>query len=137
MSAETLLSRLAGKRRSGDGRWLARCPAHEDRSPSLSIRETGDRVLLFCHAGCTAPEIVAAVGLTMADLFDGKPSSGKSSTPRVPFSERAAVIEREAGVAAVIGSDFLEHKEIGPTTWARLAQAVRRIADARAGRIGS
>ncbi|MGH9533815.1 MAG: AAA family ATPase [Terriglobales bacterium] len=41
-----------GARRSGDG-WLARCPAHDDRSPSLAIAEgAGGRTLVYCHAGC-------------------------------------------------------------------------------------
>lgn len=52
--------------------WNVRCPAHEDRSPSLSIY-TGttneDAVILKCHTGCDVPDIVKAVGLTEADLF--------------------------------------------------------------------
>ncbi|KWT62886.1 hypothetical protein ADL21_06265 [Streptomyces albus subsp. albus] len=46
------------------------CPAHEDRSPSLSVTSGREGVLLRCHAGCTTEEVVAALGLTMADLFD-------------------------------------------------------------------
>ncbi|TVQ32987.1 MAG: DUF3987 domain-containing protein [Phycisphaeraceae bacterium] len=55
--------------RSGQG-WSARCPAHDDRKPSLSI-STGDdgRALLKCHAGCAFPDIVAAIGLKESDLF--------------------------------------------------------------------
>lgn len=48
----------------------ARCPAHEDKSNSLSVTEGKDgRVLLKCHAGCTTEEICGALGLTVADLF--------------------------------------------------------------------
>jgi hypothetical protein len=55
--------------------YRARCPAHDDRQPSLAIAEGSDgRVLIYCHAGCTARAIVEAVGLTLSDLF---------STPRV------------------------------------------------------
>ena len=70
---DLLLSRLRRVRRSGDG-WVARCPAHEDRSPSLSVREgLGGRVLVYCHAGCRTHDVVAAIGLTMRDLFaDGR-----------------------------------------------------------------
>jgi hypothetical protein len=64
-----VLDRLAGVRRSGSG-WVARCPAHDDRRPSLSIAEGEDgRVLLYCHAGCATRDVVAAMGLRMADLF--------------------------------------------------------------------
>ena len=44
MTAATILDRLDGVRPTGDGRWIARCPAHDDRSPSLSIREAERRL---------------------------------------------------------------------------------------------
>lgn len=48
---------------SGSGKWSARCPAHPDRTPSLSFREADDgRALVFCHAGCTYEEIMVALG---------------------------------------------------------------------------
>jgi putative DNA primase/helicase len=75
---ELVLARLTNPRRSGGG-WVARCPAHDDREPSLSIREGRDgRVLLNCHAGCTFDAVVAALGLTQADTFP--PSIQSAST---------------------------------------------------------
>jgi hypothetical protein len=58
-----VLERLDGVKRAGSG-YIARCPAHDDRNPSLSVR-LGDhgRVLLKCHAGCDYAAIVAAVGI--------------------------------------------------------------------------
>ena len=48
----------------------ARCPAHEDKSNSLSVTEgKNGRVLLKCHAGCTTEKICGALGITVADLF--------------------------------------------------------------------
>jgi hypothetical protein len=65
---ENLVRRLNAKR-SGNG-WIAPCPAHEDRSPSLNISEGADgRVLLKCHAGCNTKDVIAALGLTLRDLF--------------------------------------------------------------------
>ena len=59
-------------KRNGKG-WSARCPAHEDRRPSLSVSEGDDgRALLHCHAGCDVANILAAIGLTKADLFNQK-----------------------------------------------------------------
>ena len=63
------LARLTGVRRSGDG-WTARCPGHDDRRNSLSIHHRNGRWLIRCHAGCGWREIVIAMGLTPADLFD-------------------------------------------------------------------
>lgn len=65
---ETLLPRLSGVRSIGGG-FQARCPAHEDRNPSLSITlGTTQPVVLMCHAGCETDAILAAVGLTWTDI---------------------------------------------------------------------
>ena len=65
-----VLGLLPDAKPRGDN-WQARCPAHEDHQPSLSIREGDDgRVLLKCFAGCPVEAIVAALGLTLADLFE-------------------------------------------------------------------
>lgn len=69
-----VLSRLDGVQKLPSG-FTARCPAHPDRSPSLSIREAEDgRVLLRCWAGCQTAAVVAAMGLTFADLFPPRES---------------------------------------------------------------
>lgn len=68
MTAGELAERLHG-RRSGRG-WVARCPAHADRNPSLSIGEGGDgRVLLKCWAGCSVPAVLDAAGLRWRDIM--------------------------------------------------------------------
>ena len=72
MKTEDFLSRLEKVERSGSG-WIACCPAHGDSNPSLSVSESGGKILVHCHAGCTAQAVVDAMGLKMADLFtDGK-----------------------------------------------------------------
>lgn len=75
MNACDLLARLDRVRQTGAGKWVARCPAHDDRGPSLSIRETPTgTVLLNDFAGCSAAAIVAALGLQLKDLFPPMPS---------------------------------------------------------------
>ena len=60
-------------RPSGPG-WKARCPAHDDRTPSLSIAAGKDgRVLLRCWAGCETLAVLGALGLSWADLFERRP----------------------------------------------------------------
>ncbi len=70
--AAPLLSRLDRVRPAGAGRWTARCPAHDDRSPSLSIHDTGERALIHCFGGCDPTDILAAVGLQWSDLYPDK-----------------------------------------------------------------
>jgi DNA-binding PadR family transcriptional regulator len=61
-------SKLEHANRSGGG-WMARCPAHDDRNPSLKIdKGRGGATLLKCHAGCTFAAIVAAVGVEPSEL---------------------------------------------------------------------
>ncbi|MDD2349542.1 MAG: hypothetical protein PHS50_14945, partial [Kiritimatiellae bacterium] len=65
-------------RPNGERSWMARCPAHDDRNPSLSVSEgDGGRVLFNCFAGCAAEAVAAALGLKMADLMGdgGTPNS--------------------------------------------------------------
>lgn len=135
MSAAKLIDRLQGVRSTGPGRWLSRCPAHEDRSPSLSVRETDDgRVLIHDFAGCDASDVLAAVGLTLSDLFPERPDDHRRrpSQSRIPAADALVAIDHEAHVVAVIGSDVHQHQQIDGPTWDRLAMAVRRIGETRA-----
>ena len=75
-----VLSLVRGIKRAGHG-WKAQCPAHDDKTPSLSITQ-GDNgcVLLKCHAGCETRAVVAALGLKESDLFE--PTERTRSAPR-------------------------------------------------------
>lgn len=68
MELQDFLDRLDHVRRAGND-YIARCPAHDDRMPSLSVTDGQDRILIFCHAGCTAKAIVGAMGLEMKALY--------------------------------------------------------------------
>ena len=123
-------------RATGPGRWIARCPAHEDRSPSLRIRELDDgRLLLHDFGGCEVAGILAAVGLAFADLYPPRSNVVPFRRPtlaRIPASDALAALDHEALVIGVIASDVREHRELDDETWQRLALAVRRIGEARA-----
>ena len=71
MNIADILNRLE-KVTGSNGKYKARCPAHNDNTPSLSITQEGGKVLLHCFTGCTTEAIVAAMGLTMRDLFQGE-----------------------------------------------------------------
>jgi len=92
MTAQDALDRLAGVRPRGASRWFARCPAHADRSPSLSVAVGERGLLLKCFAGCTVKEICAALGFKEADLFFDAPCSPRQRAmlpPRLqPFEWR-------------------------------------------------
>lgn len=71
MSAlDGFLSRLDRVKSTGTNRWIALCPAHDDKNPSLTIRQADDeRVLIHCFAGCGAADVLASVGMNFADLY--------------------------------------------------------------------
>jgi putative DNA primase/helicase len=73
-NAQHILDRLQKVRAYSAGKWGALCPAHDDRSPSLSIKIGREgRILLKCGAGCATEDVVARIGLTMSDLFEPDP----------------------------------------------------------------
>lgn len=75
---DNIIERLDKVKKTGKG-YQALCPAHADNGPSLSLREGDDgKIILHCHAGCATDAVVAAMGLTMADLF---PASDKPCRP--------------------------------------------------------
>lgn len=79
---QKILGRLDKVRRTPRG-YKASCPAHHDPNPSLDLEEAGDgRVLAHCHAGCDIEDVVAALGLTMSDLF---PDDGRKHTPSASY----------------------------------------------------
>jgi hypothetical protein len=96
-AVDRLLPLLEGVRSVADDRWIGRCPAHADRTPSLSIRQTEDRVLVQDWAGCDAKAIVAAIGLALAELFDDALSTRRQPAPHsremVTAAERLANLE--------------------------------------------
>lgn len=128
MSAEILLSRLDRVKRTGPGRWQARCPAHDDKGPSLTVRELDDgRVLLHCFAGCDVHEVVAAAGLTLSDLFPERQVRGKPERRPFPAADVLRAVAFEAIVVMVSASSLLSGEAFGPADRERLGLAVNRI----------
>jgi hypothetical protein len=79
MNISPLLARLDKVKTTGRGRWIACCPAHDDKHPSLALRELDDgRILIHCFAGCEPLEILKTIGLDWQDLFpdDSRPPPG-------------------------------------------------------------
>ncbi len=131
---DLVLDKLPGHRRSGKG-WIARCPAHEDTKPSLSVAEGQDgRVLLTCHAGCSLGAICTAMGLKVADLHPSKdtirpPSNGKMANRR----EVAAYDYRDENGALLYQvvrfepKHFAQRRPDGNGGWVWNLKGVRRV----------
>lgn len=131
--AVKLVELLDGVRQAGTDQWIARCPAHRDRSPSLAIRRTEDRWLIHCFAGCAVTDVCRALRIELADLFDGRHPRRNDDRHRLHLSpaDRLELIEHEVLVATVLLADVIEKKAVTEAEWHRLAQAAARIGRAR------
>ena len=133
MSADALLSRLDRVKRTGSGRWIARCPAHDDRKASLSVRELDDgRVLVHCFAGCDVESVLAAVNLTFSNLFPEKAIDHHKPRERRPFSANdiLACIGFEALVVSVAASALAHGEALSDGNRERLVVAASRLGHA-------
>ncbi len=98
--AELLLSKLHGVKRNGKG-WKAQCPSYDDRTPSLSVAKGDDgQALVRCHTGCSPQDVVAAVGLTLRDLFPDAPSTLSTSTKPRRTREKQGLRRQDNGQPA-------------------------------------
>jgi len=128
MTVQEVLGLLEGVRRGTNGTYRARCPAHDDRRPSLSVAAgEEDRVLLHCHGGCTVDDIVAALGLSLQDLFSEEP---KQRTRRRPVAKHDYRDESGAlrfQVGRFEPKAFRQRQPDGKGGWTNNVQGVRRL----------
>ncbi len=101
MDIDNLLSKFDKVKSTGNGKYLACCPAHPDKSPSLAIKQTNDgKILLHCFSGCQVSDIVAAVGLELSDLMPANPSYQKGTKP--PIFNKYELFDRLAFEAVIL-----------------------------------
>ena len=132
MTIENLLSRLSKVKKTGAGRWLACCPAHQDRSPSLSVKlESDGRILMHDFAGCSVEEILDSVGLTFDELFPEKLMDHGKSLNR-PFNAHDVLeaLSSESMVVAVSANKLFHGEDFTVAEWERLKVANARISTA-------
>ncbi len=130
---DDLLSHLDKVRRTGPGRWIARCPAHDDKAPSLTIRALEDgRILVHCFTGCSTSAVLAAVGLEFADLYpEPLPNlHGKPERRPFPAADVLRALNREVLIVAAAAGFLLEGRSISDEDRARLVLAFERIQEA-------
>lgn len=128
--ADFLLSRLEAVEETGPGRRLARCPAHDDRQPSLSIREAeGGTLLVKCWAHREVAHVVGAVGLELHHLFPPRGDGGpplRGGERWVPFDVLHAV-SAEVTVAMVAAETRARGTPLEGADLDRLRQASVRL----------
>ena len=130
MSIETILNTLNGVKRKSQGRYVALCPVHNEKTPSLAITDAGDgKVLLHCFGcGAGAIEIISALGIEISEIFPERDrfDCGKSARVKPVFTSQQLLtaIHYEAIVVMIVASDILNGKK---ADFERLATAYKRI----------
>jgi hypothetical protein len=104
VNAAELASRIPGSKQVRAG-YMAPCPAHEDKEPSLAFTDGREGVVLKCHAGCTAPDICKAIGLTVRDLFHDNGSRPPPPRKATSTAKKAAQVTHKAAKTEETGKD--------------------------------
>lgn len=134
-AADTLIARLDKVKATGPAAWVASCPAHEDKRPSLSIKQVDDRTLIHCWAGCGAADVMAAVGLELRDLFERRHTDTYVAPRRPPLPssrELVALLEYDIAVIDIAAGTLERGVALTPDDSAALINAIadiRRILD--------
>ena len=125
---DRLLSRLERVQPIGNNRYKALCPAHDDRSPSLAIKDDSDRLLLHCFSGCETTDVLGAIGLTFADIMPNK-SSGNFKKVKKPFyaMDVLGIIKFEATLVYIYATEMAKGLKLTSTDKERLLLATSRI----------
>ena len=133
MSIDNLLAKLDKVRRTGPDSWLARCPAHDDRGPSLSVRDAGEgKTLLHCFAQCSVDDVLFALDLSIDDLFPARlPKNHKSLRRSFPAHDVLEAVAKEATLVAVAAANIRQGIVLTDADHARLLVAVERLHEAR------
>lgn len=134
MIADTILQLLDKVKRKGVNSWSACCPAHDDRSPSLAIREVDDRILIHCFAGCSVYEVVKGIGLELSDLFPEKIniSGNKPLSKPFPAADILHCLNREVIFLIVCAEALAKGKKLEESDKEKLYLSATRFRAAMA-----
>jgi len=124
---EKLINQLEKVKRTGNNRYIACCPVHNDKNPSLSITEHDGKVLLNCFGcGAGAHEIVEALGLSLNDLFSGD-TDYYSPPQKVPLRDVLECLKDEIMIITSAALRVARGGEVNEVDRARILKAAAII----------
>ena len=128
---QLVLSRLDRVSSTGRDKWKACCPAHSDKTPSLSVCQTDDgRVLLNCFAGCAVDDILAAIGLTTAELFPPRGDIGDYAPRRKQWKRDNSINKELLHSAHILGiacTDLLMGRQLSDADFLNVVNTINNL----------
>ena len=123
-----ILSRLSKVASRSNDEWLACCPAHEDKTPSLAIRQSSDgKILLHCFAGCSIEEITDALGLSLNKLFPDNGFNHNDYHHQLKQSQYKEILSNEQLVVAIAEAEIKRNHKLNAENTGRHLLALSRI----------
>jgi len=136
VSIQTILSKLQKVRNRGGGKWMACCPVHQEKTPSLSIKDDNGHILIHCFGcGASGVDICGAIGEDVSELFQPSDYSNydskeyeRASKYRAyfPADQVLEALQTETLVVLMITEDVLKNGITEPVR-ERLLQSINRI----------
>ena len=131
MFLQDLLNRFDGVRETGGGQYSCRCPAHEDKSNSLGIKQgDGERIMMNCFAGCQTEDVLGAVGLTFKDILPSNDYNEKVKEKGFNPYSVLKMIRDEVLIIGLASVDIKKGKALSDKEHDRLLKAIGNVRDA-------
>jgi hypothetical protein len=128
MNIENVLARLEKVKQTGKETYIACCPSHDDRTPSLSIRGLPDgRILIHCFSGCDVYSILSSIGLEITDLFPHSLGEYKKITKPFPAADVLAAVGFECLIVINSATKLIGGEIFTADDRTRLVLSVSRI----------
>ena len=131
MNIDDFLARLTKVRTSGSNKFMACCPAHEDKTPSLSISFNNEGIAIHCFAGCEKENILDAIGLDFTDLFfSEKVPYTKTQRKQFDAIEILRLMSKEATLVTIAATLTKQGKSLSNDDMKQLKEAEQRLYNA-------
>lgn len=130
MYLQEVLNRFDNVKETGSGQYSCRCPAHNDKSNSLGIKQDGDKILMNCFAGCSVKSILDSVGLQWKDILS--PNDEMNKLIKKSFNPYAVLkmLRDEVLHVGLSSSSIIKGNKLSEEDHSRLLKAISNIRSA-------
>lgn len=127
MNIYSLITYFDKARKLSETRYQACCPAHGDKTPSMSIYSDNGKILIHCFAGCSTESIMSAIGLPMSELFEDDNFDKEKYKQEKQREEKKKGFIHCFNVIALAESDQLRGRELSPNDRKTVREAYREL----------